>query len=49
MTKAGSQYIIALVDSTGEYQTRSMLQTLSHYASGSLSSNSRAMATARAR
>jgi hypothetical protein len=28
MTEAGSQYIIALVDSKGEYQTCSMVQTL---------------------
>jgi hypothetical protein len=27
LTEVGSQYIIALVDSKGEYQTRSMLQT----------------------
>ncbi len=49
MTKVSSQYIIALVDSKGEYQTPSMLQTPSNYSSGLLSSNSRAMATARAR
>jgi hypothetical protein len=90
LTEVGSQYIITLVDSKGEYQTRSMLQPPlalfqggqpersdsgrecgwfderernrvgavsskrkrlwpSRYASGLLSSNSRAMATARAR
>jgi len=27
LTEVGSQYIIALVDSQGEYRTRSMLQT----------------------